>query len=94
MNITVLRGASADGWDDSGRLRLRWDPTATKIAEKDRAEALEVDLLVVAGRRVSDQTLVRDLEYRADVLEVIGDAVHPASIAQAVHGAYRTAIQI
>jgi len=94
MNITVLRGASADGWDDSGRLRLRWDPTATKIAEKDRAEVLEVDLLVVAGRRVSDQTLVRDLEYRADVLEVIGDAVHPASIAQAVHGAYRTAIQI
>jgi 2,4-dienoyl-CoA reductase (NADPH2) len=94
LDITVLRGASADGWDEAGKLRLRWDAAATKVAEKDRAESLEVDLLVVAGQRVSDQSLVRDLEYRADVLKVIGDAVHPASIGQAVHGAYRAAMQI
>jgi 2,4-dienoyl-CoA reductase (NADPH2) len=94
FGINVLRGAAADGWDEQGRLRLRWDPSATKLDEKDRAESLELDLIVAAGRRLSDQSLVRDLEYRADVLHVIGDAVHPASIAQAVHGAYRAAIQI
>jgi 2,4-dienoyl-CoA reductase (NADPH2) len=94
FDITVLRGATAEGWDEKGRLRLRWDPSATKVDEKDRAESLELDLLVAAGRRLSDQSLVRDLEYRADVLHVIGDAVHPASISQAVHGAYRAAIQI
>jgi 2,4-dienoyl-CoA reductase (NADPH2) len=94
FDIKVLRGASADGWDDAGKLRLRWDPADTKVDEQNRAESLDVDLLVVGGQRISDQTLVRDLEYRADVLHVIGDAVHPASIGQAVHGAYRVALQI
>jgi len=94
LGITVLRGAWADGWDEMGRLRLRWDPDADTGGDQERAESLELDLLVVAGRRVSDQTLLRDLEYRADVLRVIGDAVHPASISQAVHNAYRTAMQI
>jgi hypothetical protein len=55
---------------------------------------LDVDLLVVGGQRASNQALVRDLEYRVDVLKVLGDAVHPASIGQAVHGAYRAALQI
>jgi 2,4-dienoyl-CoA reductase (NADPH2) len=94
FRITILRDAWADGWDESGRLRLRWAPETEKTKGQERPESLELDLLVVGGRRVSDQRLVQDLEYRADVLRVIGDAVHPASIGQAVHGAYRTAIQI
>ena len=92
--ITILRDAWADGWDESGKLRLRWAPETEKTKGQERPESLELDLLVIGGRRVSDQRLVQDLEYRADVLRVIGDAVHPASIGQAVHGAYRTAIQI
>jgi 2,4-dienoyl-CoA reductase (NADPH2) len=91
LKIDVLRGARADGWDGK-RLRLRWEPDAK--GEGDRPESLDVDLLVVAGRRLSNQELVRDLEYRADVLRVVGDAVHPASIGQAVHQAYRVAMQI
>ena len=51
-------------------------------------------MLVVGGQRISRQELVRELEYRVDVLHVIGDAVHPQSIAQAVHDAYRTAARI
>jgi 2,4-dienoyl-CoA reductase (NADPH2) len=94
FGITILRDAWADGWDESGKLRLRWAPETEKTKGQERPESLELDLLVIGGRRVSDQRLVQDLEYRADVLRVIGDAVHPASIGQAVHGAYRTAIQI
>jgi hypothetical protein len=52
-----------------------------------------VDLLVVGGRR-SRQELIRELEFRVDVLRVVGDAVHPESVWQAVHGAYRAALQI
>jgi 2,4-dienoyl-CoA reductase (NADPH2) len=94
FGITILQGASADGWDESGRLRLRWDPASKQAEGQERPDSLDVDLVVLAGQRVSDQALVRELEYRVDVLHVLGDAVHPASIGQAVHGAYRTAIHI
>jgi len=91
FGITVLRGARPEGWDDAGRLRLSWDPEAKR---PDGEGPLELDLLVLGEDRKSRQDLVRELEYRVDVLHVIGDAVHPASIAQAVHGAYRTALQV
>ncbi len=91
LGITVLAGAAADGWDDSGRLRLAWTPSGRK---PERPEFLELDLLVVAGERRSRQELVGALEYRVDVLQVVGDAVHPGSVCQAVHGAYRVALQV
>lgn len=93
LGITVLRGAEADGWDGSGRLRLRWDPGVDLPEDRERPETLDVDLLVVGGRR-SRQELIRELEFRVDVLRVVGDAVHPESVWQAVHGAYRAALQI
>ena len=94
LGIRVLRGAAAERWDDSGRLRLRFDPADAPPKVEERPEALDLDLLVVGESRTSRQELVRDLEYRVDVLRVIGDAVHPASVCQAVHGAYREALQI
>ena len=94
LGISLLRGGRAAGWDDSGKLMLDWDPKAPKPEPDDRPESLDVDLLVVGGQRSSRQDLVRDLEYRADVLHVVGDAVHPASVCQAVHDAYRVALQV
>jgi hypothetical protein len=94
FGIRLLRGALTDGWDEEGRLRLSWDPSSVKPEGQERPESLSPDLLVVGGRRSSRQQLVRDLEYRADVLHVVGDAVHPQSVAQAVHTAYRTALQV
>jgi 2,4-dienoyl-CoA reductase (NADPH2) len=94
FGIAVLRGASADGWEPPDKLRLRWDPRVKQPEGQERPDSLELDLLVAGGRRASRQDLIRELEYRVDVLHVVGDAVHPASIAQAVHGAYRTALQI
>jgi 2,4-dienoyl-CoA reductase (NADPH2) len=94
LGIGVLRGAAADGWEDSGRLRLCWDPAAERSEGEERPDSLELDLLVVGEALKSRQALVRDLEFRVDVLRVVGDAVHPASVCQAVHGAYRDALQI
>jgi len=83
FGITVLREASALGWDERGRLKLAGEP-----------ESLEVDLLVAGRERRSRQDLVRELEYRVDVLHVVGDAVSPQTVWQAVHGAYRTAVHV
>jgi NADPH-dependent 2,4-dienoyl-CoA reductase/sulfur reductase-like enzyme len=94
FGIAVLPGASAAGWDSEGRLELSWDPQAKAPQGQERSERLPVDVLVVGGKRASRQELVRELEYRVDVLHVVGDAVHPQSIAQAVHDAYRTAARI
>ena len=90
FGIRVWRGASADGWDPDGRLRLAW----TGDRPADAVELLEVELLVVGGERCSRQELVRELEYRVDVLHVVGDAVSPQSVCQAVHGAYRVAAHV
>jgi len=94
LGIRVLQGGAAEGWDDSGRLRLRWEGESSPPEGEERPDALDLDLLVVSGGRRSRQKLIRDLEYRVDVLHVVGDAVHPASVCQAVHGAYRVAPQV
>ena len=80
----------AAGWDDQGRVRVHWDP----VPEGDHADVLPVDLLVAAGERSSRQRLVQELEYRVDVLHVVGDAISPQTVCQAVHGAYRTAVHV
>jgi 2,4-dienoyl-CoA reductase (NADPH2) len=94
FEIVVLRGAQAVGWDAGGRIELRWESGARLPAAQDRPDRLPADVVVVGGKRKSRQELVRELEYRVDVLHVVGDAVHPQSIAQAVHGAYRVAVRI
>jgi 2,4-dienoyl-CoA reductase (NADPH2) len=94
LGIKVLRGATATGWDSDGRLKLEWDEGVERPKNQEMPESLEVELLVLGGGRSSSQKLVGELEYRVDVLHVIGDAVHPGSVCQAIHGAYRLALQV
>ncbi|MHC4732675.1 MAG: hypothetical protein ACYS6Z_19070, partial [Planctomycetota bacterium] len=89
FGITVLRGAWADRWNEDGALDLRWE-----AGHEPGPAAVPVDLLVAAGERGSRQKLMLDLEYRVDVLHVVGDAVTPQTVGQAVHGAYRTAVHV
>jgi len=93
FDIRVLAGASAAGWDEAGRLRLAWTGDGGE-ERAERPDTLEVDLLVVAGARRSRQKLVQELEYRADVVHTVGDAVSPQSVWQAVHSAYRIAAHL
>jgi len=93
LGINVLRSASAKGWDGDGALLLDWHAEPPEGAPK-RPERLDVDLIVAAGERASRQKLVSELEYRVDVLHVVGDAVSAQTCCQAIHGAYRTAVHV
>jgi 2,4-dienoyl-CoA reductase (NADPH2) len=84
FDITVLKDTEAAGWNDDGELLLTGE----------HAGSVPVDLLVAGQHRTSRQALLSELEYRVDVLHVIGDAVSPQSVCQAVHSAYRTAVRI
>jgi hypothetical protein len=84
FDITVLKDTEAAGWTDEGELLLLGE----------HAGPVPVDLLVAGQHRASRQTLLSELEYRVDVLHVVGDAVSPQSVCQAVHSAYRTAVDI
>jgi 2,4-dienoyl-CoA reductase (NADPH2) len=84
FDIAVRPNTEATGWTDAGELMLK--------GEHDGAVA--VDLLVAGQVRGSRQELLRELEYRVDVLHVVGDAVSPQSVCQAVHSAYRTAVRL
>ncbi len=50
---------------------------------------LAADRVLVAGPRHSVNGLARDLEFNVDELRVIGDAVLPRSVAQAIHEGFR-----
>ncbi|MHC4304646.1 MAG: oxidoreductase [Planctomycetota bacterium] len=84
FDITVLKGTEAAGWNDDDELLLTGE----------HAGAVPVDLLVAGQHRASRQALLSELEYRVDVLHVVGDAVSPQSVCQAVHSGYRTAVDI
>jgi 2,4-dienoyl-CoA reductase (NADPH2) len=84
FDITVLKDTEAAGWNDDGELLLTGE----------HAGPVPVDLLVAGQHRASRQALLSELEYRVDVLHVVGDAVSPQSVCQAVHSAYRTAARI
>ena len=43
LGIRVLRGAAAEGWDYSGRLRLRWEPESSPPEAQERPDALDLD---------------------------------------------------
>jgi hypothetical protein len=94
FGTTVLPGARAGGWDDQGRICVVYPPEQKAATQQPLPDVLEVDLVVVGGSRTSRQRLVTDLEYRVDVLHVVGDAVAPRSVCQAVHGADRLAVRI
>ncbi len=94
FGITVLPGARGAGWDDEGRIRVAYPPEQEAATKGPLPKTLDVDLLVVAGSRTSRQKLITDLEYRVDVLHVVGDAIAPQSVCQAVHTAYRTTVRI
>jgi 2,4-dienoyl-CoA reductase (NADPH2) len=84
FDITVLKDTEAGGWNDADEL----------VLTGEHAGSVPVDLLVAGQHRASRQALLSELEYRVDVLHVIGDAVSPQSVCQAVHSAYRTAVRI
>ncbi|MCG9969255.1 FAD-dependent oxidoreductase [Pelotomaculum terephthalicicum JT] len=65
------------------------------LVGKDGDETLvEVDTVVLAAPRVSRQGIFQDLEYMVDELHIVGDAVAPRGLYQAIHEGYRLGVRI
>ncbi|MFH0730286.1 MAG: FAD-dependent oxidoreductase [Pseudomonadota bacterium] len=65
------------------------------LKDKDGLEVvLPADTIVVAGPRKPLQNLVQELEYFCDELYVVGDAMIPRSLYNAIHEGYKTGVRI
>jgi 2,4-dienoyl-CoA reductase (NADPH2) len=78
--IEALTHATVDRIDDEG----------VHVTVEDTTRVLPADRVIVAGPRLPVNELAITLEFSVDELRVIGDAVVPRSVANAVHEGFRT----
>jgi 2,4-dienoyl-CoA reductase (NADPH2) len=64
------------------------------VAGPEGETAVEADAIVWAGPRQSRNHLLRALDYACDELYVIGDAVAPRSLPNAIHEGFRLGARI
>lgn len=65
------------------------------LRDKDGQEvSLSADSIVLAGPRKSVQNLVNELEYFCDELYVVGDAMIPRNLYNAIHEGYKVGVRI
>jgi 2,4-dienoyl-CoA reductase (NADPH2) len=61
---------------------------------KGQARTIPADTVIFAGPRRSVQDLIDGLEFYCDELYVVGDAVKPRAIANAIHEGYKVGVRI
>ncbi|MFC1821451.1 FAD-dependent oxidoreductase [Thermodesulfobacteriota bacterium] len=70
-------------------------PDAVIIADKEgKTQTLPMDTLLIATGGTSNQTLYEELKGKVPEIHLIGDAVEPRRIIDAVHEAFETAYKI
>jgi len=85
LNIDSFTSTRVKGLTDEGVL----------VEDTDGNETLlPADTVVIAGPRRSRQELVRSLEFVCDELYLIGDAVKPRSLHNAVRDGYLAGVRI
>lgn len=68
---------------------------AVCIRDKNEEEmVLPADSVILAGPRVPNQNLVNELEYFCDELYVVGDAMIPRNLYNAIHDGYKVGVRI
>ena len=78
---------------EAGLLRLAKDKVV--LRDKDGAEVtLTADAVVLAGPRKPIQNLAHELEYSCDELYVIGDAMIPRNLYNAIHEGFKIGARI
>jgi len=75
------------------RVKAIGEAHITIIDKKGNEVVLPADT-VVAGNRKSQQSLVEELEFLVDEVHVIGDAVLPRSLHNAIHEGYRLGTRV
>ena len=85
LNIQVYREARPLGIENG----------SVKILDKDGNEKdLPADAVILAGPVEPNQGLVTDLEYLCDELYLVGDAMVPRSLYNAIHDGYKLGMRI
>jgi len=64
------------------------------VGTDNGSRVVAADLVVIAGPRRSVDALARDLEFVVDELHIIGDAVVPRSLSNAIHEGFRVGNRI
>lgn len=65
------------------------------LRDKEGQEvSLAADSIVVAGPRKPVQNLVNELEYFCDELYVVGDAMIPRNLYNAIHEGYKVGVRV
>lgn len=62
--------------------------------EKGNQRLLEAETIIIAGPRMSLQDLSTSLEYVSDEIYVVGDAIKPRSIHNAIHEGYKLGVRL
>jgi 2,4-dienoyl-CoA reductase (NADPH2) len=62
--------------------------------EKDNQRELEAETIILAGPRIAIQELSASLEYIGDEVYLVGDAIKPRSIHNAIHEGYKLGLRI
>jgi 2,4-dienoyl-CoA reductase (NADPH2) len=82
--VQVLTDAKIEGEGENGFV----------IETGGQRQELLADSLIVAGPRQSRQDLLLALEWMADELYMIGDAVKPRNLHQAIHEGYKLSVRV
>lgn len=68
---------------------------AVRIQDKEGKErVLPADTVILAGPLVANQHLIQELEYFCDELYVVGDAIMPRNLYNAIHEGYKLGVRI
>ncbi|MDP6180020.1 MAG: hypothetical protein QGG48_09035 [Desulfatiglandales bacterium] len=62
--------------------------------EKGEQRLIEAGTIVLAGPRISLQELSTSLEYVGDEVYLVGDAIKPRSIHNAIHEGYKLGVRL
>ena len=62
--------------------------------ENNNQRELEAETIILAGPRVALQELSASLEYIGDEVYMVGDAIKPRSIHNAIHEGYKLGLRI
>lgn len=79
----------------TGTKVLEVSPGKVRIKPPEQEEsALHPDTVVLAGPRLPNQNLITELEYFCDELYVVGDALLPRSLYNAIHEGFKIGVRI
>ncbi|MEM4218182.1 MAG: FAD-dependent oxidoreductase, partial [Candidatus Methanomethylicaceae archaeon] len=89
-------------WIKEFQIEVHTSATVTRILDgavefvgpQGKTTTVEADLVIVAAPRVADKKLFTELEYVVDEIYIVGDALSPRGMHNAIHEGYRVGIRI